>query len=470
MPRRALRCVVDLNLNKVSAPGVWLPSKEDIYLSVSVFNQYRNTHLVTSVFPLLFTESFRFEKTYYTAVDPGHVAELLEDELIIFELLQLSEYTDGAVRLATFSTNARDFLYPYPSLAPSYSSADREILMSRTIAFPGISPKLEFSTRSVIRESLSPEVDALEDAVEDVRLSRLRKARRTPSITRRCGSPPGIYYRVDRDYQLPTSAFVSRSRSSSPSLRVKYEDTSLESTIDGRPPFVVRKLTDDLIGRNPGGPTAKHAKSKKKSSLLSRSPSCTSLSIYSDLDYPLKHEYRLKKVIREPYEDPLPVYASRYGTDDDDDDAEVAELTSSLRDIHVPRLRPRSVSPVLYTPSYRARFGDRSYSPSYSLSSRVDSILRRNRSLERLDRLSPVDTIPVYTRRYPYYDSLDDLELETKLARSRSLVHLDEGKYWTPNSAKLSGKTHRQVFTDTLSTIYGKLYNTARKQSPHKFT
>lgn len=51
-----------------------------------------------------------------------------------------------------------------------------------------------------------------------------------------------------------------------------------------------------------------------------------------------------------------------------------------------------------------------------------------------------------------------------------SLVHLDEGKYWTPNSAKLSGKTHRQVFTDTLSTIYGKLYNTARKQSPHKFT
>ncbi|XP_048255674.1 spermatogenesis-associated protein 6-like isoform X2 [Haliotis rufescens] len=443
MPRRALRCVVDLNLKKVSAPGVWLPSKEDIYLSVSVFNQYRNTHLVTSVFPLLFTESFRFEKTYYTAVDPGHVAELLEDELIIFELLQLSEYTDGAVRLATFSTNARDFLYPYPSLAPSYSSADREILMSRTIAFPGISPKLEFSTRSVIRESLSPEVDALEDAVEDVRLSRLRKARRTPSITR---------------------------RSSSPSLRVKYEDTSLESTIDGRPPFVVRKLTDDLIGRNPGGPTAKHAKSKKKSSLLSRSPSCTSLSIYSDLDYPLKHEYRLKKVIREPYEDPLPVYASRYGTDDDDDDAEVAELTSSLRDIHVPRVRPRSVSPVLYTPSYRARFGDRSFSPSYSLSSRVDSILRRNRSLERLDRLSPVDTIPVYTRRYTYYDSLDDLELETKLARSRSLVHLDEGKYWTPNSAKLSGKTHRQVFTDTLSTIYGKLYNTARKQSPHKFT
>ncbi|XP_067678353.1 spermatogenesis-associated protein 6-like isoform X1 [Haliotis asinina] len=468
MPRRALRCVVDLNINTVSAPGVWLPSKEDIYLSVCVFNQYRNTRLVTSVFPLLINETFRFEKTYYTAVDPGHVAELLEDELIIFELLQLSEYTDGAVRLATFSTNARDFLYPYPSLAPIYSSADREILMSRTIAFPGISPKLEFSTRSVIRESLSPEADALEDALEDERQARRRKARRTPSA-RRCRSPTRIYYRVDNDYQLPTSAFLSRSRSCSPSLRAKYDDTSLENTIDGRPPFVVRKLSDDLIGRNPGGPTAKTAKSKKKSSLLSRSPSTTSLSIYSDLDYPLKHEYRLKKVIREPYEDPVPVYGSRYSTYDDDD-AEVAELTSSLRDIEVPRVRPRSVSPVLYTPSYRTRFGRGTYSPTSSLSRRVDRILWRNRSLERLDRLSPVDTTPIYTRRYPYYDSLDDLELETKLARSRSLVHLDEGKYWTPNAAKLSGKTHRQVFTDTLSTIYGKLYNTARKQSPHKFT
>lgn len=58
------------------------------------------------------------------------------DELVIFELVQLSEYTDGAVRLASFSTNARDFLYPYPTLAPSYSAHEREILMCRTIAFP----------------------------------------------------------------------------------------------------------------------------------------------------------------------------------------------------------------------------------------------------------------------------------------------------------------------------------------------
>ena len=58
------------------------------------------------------------------------------DELVIIELVQLSEYADGAVRLASFSTNARDFLFPYPCLAPTYSSTDRELLLSRTVAFP----------------------------------------------------------------------------------------------------------------------------------------------------------------------------------------------------------------------------------------------------------------------------------------------------------------------------------------------
>ena len=48
------------------------------------------------------------------------------DELVIIELVQLSEYADGAVRLASFSTNARDFLFPYPC----------ELLLSRTVAFP----------------------------------------------------------------------------------------------------------------------------------------------------------------------------------------------------------------------------------------------------------------------------------------------------------------------------------------------
>ena len=48
----------------------------------------------------------------------------------------MSDFSKGAVRLASFATSARDFLYPYPTLCPSYASKCREHLLSRTIAFP----------------------------------------------------------------------------------------------------------------------------------------------------------------------------------------------------------------------------------------------------------------------------------------------------------------------------------------------
>lgn len=39
------------------------------------------------------------------------------------------------------------------------------------VVFQGISPKLEFSTKTVIKESRSPELDALEDALEEEKVS-----------------------------------------------------------------------------------------------------------------------------------------------------------------------------------------------------------------------------------------------------------------------------------------------------------
>ena len=59
----------------------------------------------------------------------------LTDEIIVFELLQLSEF-GGANRLASYSSSARDFLYPAPSLAPCYASGARELLFHRSIDFP----------------------------------------------------------------------------------------------------------------------------------------------------------------------------------------------------------------------------------------------------------------------------------------------------------------------------------------------
>ncbi|XP_063441104.1 spermatogenesis-associated protein 6-like isoform X2 [Mytilus trossulus] len=441
MPRRALRCVVDLKIRAVSAPGVWLSSREDVYLSISLFGQYRNTNLVPSIFPLLFKEDFVFEKTYYTALDPSDISDYLEDELVIFELLQMSEYCEGAVRLASYSCNAKDFLFPYPSLAPCYASTAKEILLNRTIDFPGISPKLEFITVTNIKESVSPELDALDEALQDARKSRRRSRSRSRS--------------------RPSSR--ASMRSPSPFLRSKSPGPV---TDNGRPPFVVRHLDKSLIGRLPAGlGSSVLKKGKKKGKRLSRPTSAMSdTGYYSDYSrYPLSSTASYKKY---PDAGDDPLYKS-YAVSDDED-LEVAALTSSLNRI---RARSRSPSPFVYKPTFSSRY---TYSP-LTAAERVDlkvrSALRRNRSLERLSMLSPALSLsrltPTYRPRYisPFRDSLDDLALDTTLAeRRRPEVHLDNGKYWTEKSAQYSGTSHRQVFNDTLSSSYSKLYSNAKKK------
>lgn len=60
---------------------------------------------------------------------------LSTDELIVFELVQMSRY-GGSVRLASYSANARDFLFPIPSRSLYHSSEIREIPLRRLIDFP----------------------------------------------------------------------------------------------------------------------------------------------------------------------------------------------------------------------------------------------------------------------------------------------------------------------------------------------
>ena len=57
-------------------------------------------------------------------------------EHVVLELVQLNDYGSVGRLLATYDENARDFLYPVPTLTPTYGSMEREILMERTIDFP----------------------------------------------------------------------------------------------------------------------------------------------------------------------------------------------------------------------------------------------------------------------------------------------------------------------------------------------
>ncbi|XP_029310725.1 spermatogenesis associated 6-like protein isoform X3 [Cottoperca gobio] len=150
MSRKALKVVVELKFRAVSCPGVHLPAKDDIYLSMWFMGQYCQSECLPAVFPLLFHEKITFEKIFRHIVDPGDIAVMLEYETVTIELVQLIPPVTET--LACFEEDARRFLFPEPKLVPCSSGVDREVLMTRAPHFRGIAPRLEFSTKTTIIE------------------------------------------------------------------------------------------------------------------------------------------------------------------------------------------------------------------------------------------------------------------------------------------------------------------------------
>ncbi|KAG5845648.1 hypothetical protein ANANG_G00141510 [Anguilla anguilla] len=150
MSQKATKVVVELHIRAVTCPGVFLVDKDDVYLSVCILRHYKNSVCHPAVFPLLFNEKMRFEKVFKQVNDPAEVAELLESETVTFELIQ--QIPPAGESLAYFEVDARTFLFPEPKLVPSSPGVDREVLMTRAPTFPGIAPRIEFSTRTTIIE------------------------------------------------------------------------------------------------------------------------------------------------------------------------------------------------------------------------------------------------------------------------------------------------------------------------------
>ncbi|XP_077057979.1 spermatogenesis associated 6-like protein [Siphateles boraxobius] len=150
MSHKAVKVIVEFHLRAITCPGVHLPAKDDVYLSVSLMNQYRKSECLPAVFPLLIREKIRFEKILNYSTDPAAIAEFLQCEPVKIELIQL--IPPAGEILASFEEDARSFLFPEPKLVPSFSGVEREVLMTRHPKFPGISPRLEFSTKTTISD------------------------------------------------------------------------------------------------------------------------------------------------------------------------------------------------------------------------------------------------------------------------------------------------------------------------------
>ncbi|KAL4235811.1 motile cilium assembly [Mactra antiquata] len=225
-----MKCLVDLNIERLAAPGAWFSSKEDVYLTVRLFGEEQSTRAFSTYLPKsFFDENFRFEKTYFTALDEADVALFLEDEIVTVELCQFRPYSDISTTLATYNTTAKEFLFPYSSLYPTYTSASREAFMSGTYAWNGRSPRLEFTTSSYVVGTGLSVLDPVEDAILEEKLTRRGRSRsrsrtrsgslsRSPSRTRL-----GSLSRSRSLTRTTTTLPVARYRSISP---VRYRSTS----------------------------------------------------------------------------------------------------------------------------------------------------------------------------------------------------------------------------------------------------
>ncbi|XP_055068805.2 spermatogenesis associated 6-like protein isoform X1 [Misgurnus anguillicaudatus] len=234
MSHKAVKVIVELYLRAVTCPGVHLPDKDDVYVSVCLINQYRKSECLPAIFPLLIREKMRFEKVLKYVTDPAEIAEFLQCETVKVELIQLIP-PSGRI-LASFEEDARSFLFPEPKLVPSFSGVERELLMTRDPAFPGISPRLEFSTKTTISQISNR--DGLQSCpARAMTKKRKKKVRQQGSAVsqRRLTSPQrqrGLWDRdkvpdgdsSDTDNLLDYAAEVSKRHS-----RMEYEGSSIPS-------------------------------------------------------------------------------------------------------------------------------------------------------------------------------------------------------------------------------------------------
>ncbi|NXY46800.1 SPAT6 protein, partial [Ceuthmochares aereus] len=457
-------CSMNVLLLQITCPGVLLKDKEELYLSVSVLGQSKKTQCVPAAFPLFFQEKLVFEKAFTDTVDPGDLVKLLEFDTAVLELIQLVPPV-GKI-LATYEENTRDFLFPDPKLTRGHHGLDREILMKRSSSFTGIAPKLRFSTSSLIAESLlSSGRSRIQGDLNWVHHSTPNRKLQTKLPKKNTHSPEKSRHSLaTKNYEQPTIA--SKSRSPSPYTKRRMCELSEEARQrlahlnlgpyefrreTDKPPFVVRRVEQPspIIKLQTWCPTQE---------------STTEAWTKVDSDPSLLGSYRPKKAKAKStprkdfgssdvcHEDMISVPPNRE-----------SHSADPLGHITPPAFPKHSPSSVLNRSSLRERFSSGWPSPANGdeIHKRVKNILRTHSARQRLvfDDSNTLKGDLTKTRESSHKPPSSRSELQSSSpVRKNTMVHLDNGEYWSSRAAVYKGKPHRAIFEDSLEKIYRNMY------------
>ncbi|KAJ7986603.1 hypothetical protein DPEC_G00341590 [Dallia pectoralis] len=464
MFRRGLKCTVHIEIRSITCPGVVIANQEEVYLSVCIMGQFKKTLSLPPVFPLLFHEKMLFVKTFPGVADPGHVANLLEADTTSFQLIQLVP-PDGD-SLATIEENTRDFLYPGSklTLSPRAGGPSRQMLMRRSISFPGISPKVEFASTSIIEECDWTDSQP-QPAFPPCRSPSF--AKRSPGRQRQdrgaAGSPEKPLKGKELNgsaassgYRKPTVA--SQTRALSPYTHRRMCQLSEEArerlSHFHLGPYTFKKETERqvpfVVSRTPNASTLE---TPRLSSIRNNVPHSRSTSLAADLsgsesvmsDSSLFGSYRpVRKSSGKSSSTPVRLAGSA-----------MAAQCSSPADGR----RTLQHSPLLSRSSLRERFHS-ALSPSEEIHNRVQKILHTHGTVSK----QHLDKDVCWTKPRPqlsHEDSCNGQIFQDRVSLGEASVHLDNGMFWSSQAASYTGKPHRAVFEESLGHIYKNMYRRA---------
>ncbi|PZC79254.1 hypothetical protein B5X24_HaOG216520 [Helicoverpa armigera] len=150
MPK-IIELTVEIDVQRVSCPGVWLCQDGRVSLTVFALGTSYQTCLLPPSFPLMFKDVFYFRKRFQESCALNNICCLLKEETIYCELVQwCSECgSNESTILAQYLGSLNDVLFP-PNMC---SNEGVDLLMRRSKEFPGIlSPKIEIATKVRIDE------------------------------------------------------------------------------------------------------------------------------------------------------------------------------------------------------------------------------------------------------------------------------------------------------------------------------